>query len=1204
MTTPSNLYAEKVFSEQPTGLWALDDQADYISLITEVEREVETQWTVSNGSANTLTSLSTQPFPNSFLSEILGTNPTTPTQTIGCVSPDLVNFEDLNPILGTVSVGAYFYSNSPYLDSVSIGYEYTDTSTSLIVQDLKTYNITTLQKWVFISYTLPIVNEFTNLRAVINFNVNDGGSSSSDYQFYINGVTVGQWAEEFQATSLGANPIAFPANIALAASYAIEADQYGLGGDVGYYIVEDNSLLARNTSIPLVYGASGVTKLSPSSSGLPSLIIPGKGFLNKAGQNKQYTAEFWMRINSGTNTPKRIFGPIGSTDGLYVESGFITFVVGNRFGSHFVGEWYRPMLINIIMIRDSVSVLLNGEQVINFAINTDTLSLPNLLDQNGDSLDWLGFYAYDDVSPIEVDCVAIYPYSVPVNVAKRRWVYGQAVVSPEGINSAYGGTSAFIDYPFADYTSDYKYPDFAKWQQGSFDNLNTTGTSLQTPNYSLPEISIPTKTLENLYTDNQDIQVTGDKFITFRPNASWNNVKSYFNFPRFNILNNQTAAIYGVFESSDLATEEILFKIYNPLTGNYFVIEKDLDEIHYYLMYNGVQEEIYTTDVILEDEMFSAGIIINDLVDTFGGNVAAFFGNQNGLSMYVAGDETGTSPFTGKIYCVSLCSQYNVSQISDHFENGIAILDSHLATGSAISENAKALLAHTASYTLLPLEAYGSYFLDIGVSGYWEDYLPLSYFGQYVKNDVGNLYYDLDFLQFNIGYPRPLKLSEYETTSSWTYEELVEEFTHPLQTTYAQLDNYLYTGWNDYQDMSEKAVKFYEYDTQDASIRSYITFQYVSEGANAPQDAFTVTEPAPEDLILDMDSYPNWPVTKFEVLNDTIIYPTKSIDFNDLAIVYRLDFNIRGIISKPIALRRLEFASQAFNDNSFNPVGTAFGVDLFPYKQSGIYFDYKAKNPFSIYKGSTPYLYLTRDSGIEIRGEYDPFSSRGLALPINQTLASNYRISAVQLWMKYDKDKFPLNPIELFEVDYKADTIKFYVVADSETGLRGKIFAKSATTGLDFNGLSYYWNGNLVKEPVMTIKEWGSLGIGFAQSLNLDAYLGSINLTGQVVFNNIAYYQANNLQQVQSTITRSWLGVKTDGALNFDWDYWFNSFNWQGVLIIGQSDIYGVNPSDVYKTYIGTNKIIIDDGDGMSLNSDAIGIYSATQWTVSVGTPV
>ena len=80
-------------------------------------------------------------------------------------------------------------------------------------------------------------------------------------------------------------------------------------------------------------------------------------------------------------------------------------------------------------------------------------------------------------------------------MAKRRWVYGQGVISAESINSSYGGTSAFIDYPFADYTSNYNYPSFASWQQGAFDNLATTNTALTTPQYSLPEIFLKIFTL-------------------------------------------------------------------------------------------------------------------------------------------------------------------------------------------------------------------------------------------------------------------------------------------------------------------------------------------------------------------------------------------------------------------------------------------------------------------------------------------------------------------------------------------------------------------------------------------------------------------------------------------------------------------------------------------------------------------------------------
>ena len=57
-------------------------------------------------------------------------------------------------------------------------------------------------------------------------------------------------------------------------------------------------------------------------------------------------------------------------------------------------------------------------------------------------------------------------------------------------------------------------------------------------------------------------------------------------------------------------------------------------------------------------------------------------------------------------------------------------------------------------------------------------------------------------------------------------------------------------------------------------------------------------------------------------------------------------------------------------------------------------------------------------------------------------------------------------------------------------------------------------------------------------------------------------------------------------------------------MIISATDIYGVNPSEVYKTYIGTNKIIIDDDEGMIFDAEKAKIYNDTTWTVRVGSAV
>lgn len=1205
MSNPSNLYAEKIYAEHPLVLWALDDKADYISLITEEQRDIDDLWTTTGGTTS-IGVISGDPFPESVTTLIEGDVPTGETNKITSISPNLVNFTDLNFDLGTFSVGTYFYSNSAYLKTVSIGFEYTDTTTSNVVRDLKTYTTSLYQNWAFISGTFDIPDENTNARLVIEIDTDSGGTVESEYGFYINGISFGQWSEEFNTASLGVTPEAFPLDIALdTSSQVIPASAYGLSTDQGYYLTNNNSLTAKNTSIPLVYGASGVTKLTPNIEGEPSLIVPGKGFLNELGRHKEYTLEFWARINSDTILPKRIFGPISDSNGLYAEGGFLTLVVGNNFGSHFVGEWARPMLIHIRLIRNSVTVLLNGEEVISLTIDTETLTLPEP-SVNGDSQDWLGFYSYDNVSPFEIDCIAIYPYQVPVSVAKRRWVYGQAVVSPEGINSSYGGSSTFFDYSFADYTANYNYPSFAEWQQGTFDNLVTTSTSITTPDYQLPEIFLDGKSLEDFYIDNSAIQSGSDKFITFRPNEDWDSANPYINFSRLNIINDQVHTVYGIFQvDDDDLTDQILFKFYNTLTGNSFAIRKDGPDINYSLTYNGIEEVFYSEESFIVGQKMAIGIDIQKTVNFFGGNLADFFGTQSGVEVYVGGDDTGELTFTGKIYSVGIASSFNASELSSHFnENGTAIIDPEVV-GLQEPVNARALLDHTASYTLLPTSAYGKFFLDIGVSGYWEDYLPLSYFAQFVENDIGNEFYDLDFLQFNIGYPAPSRLQETEQTSeSWTYGDLYDEYRLPVQKTYEQLDNILYTGWANYEDLTQKSIKFYEYDTTQASIRSYLTFQYILDGANLLQSDFSRVESATSSRIIDINDHPLWETTKFEVVDNMLVYPTKTVDFNELAVVFHLEFKLKNILTKPISLNRLEFASQALNNNSFNPIGTRFGLEVFPFTRSGIYFDYKTKNPHSVYKGSTPYLYLNRTSGIEVRGDFASDVSRGVSVPINQTNASNYRVSASQLWMRYDQEQFPLVPTELFEINYKGDTIKFYMVADNQKATRARIYAISQSSGMPFNGLAYYWNGTLVREPVINVKEWGVLGISFASALNFDSYLGSINLIGPMLFNNVAYYQANSLQQVQSNITRPWLRVKDDGIIEYEWLYWLNNFTWDGVLVISESDVYGVRPDEVYRTYLGTNKIIIDDNEGMTFNPEILKVYNDTTWQTTVKIPV
>ena len=1210
MSILSNLYAEKVFSEHPISLWALDDKADYISLISESQRDISA-WSVSGGTAELFTNISDEPFINSHVTKLTATIPTDRTGQIVAVGPDIVNLSELNKDLGTFAVGTYVYSYSPYITGFEIGYEYNDTTTGENIQNVKTYNTSVYDSWIFASETFHIPSDNTTIRPILKINFLHGTENQNDYIFLVNGLTVGQWSEEFNSTSLGVTGQPIPSSINLPSLMGVEAKAYGLQEKSGYYILDEKSLTAKNSGVPMVYGSSNTTILVPNDNNHPALIIPGVGFLNESGKFKEYTLEMWLRVSSDSTSLKRIFGPIGSQDGLYVDGPFITLKIDNNIGSYCVGEWDRPMLVHIRVTKDSANLLINGEQVItlNFITNNLTLAAKSL---NGKDQDWLAFYAYEDVSPIEIDCVGLYPYQVPAVVAKKRFVYGQAVQVPENINTAYSGNSVFIDYPFANYANNYIYPDLGKWSQGIVDNLIIDDNVLSIPDYKVPTLISNSETLNSFYTRNQASSPSAEFFSM--------SANSCLFFDSFNPINDQIVSYYGVFEFHENAiTKQTLIRIEDKLTNDYFSIDLHNADIEYNLSISGQESTIYKSLNIYKDQKFSAGINIQSFSDNFGGAVASFFGNRSGLSVYVGGNKELSQTFSGKIYSITFSNARNHSLISDLFSTrGMPVEyedvfslysqqitydggtpsspDEQLDGGFYYEYSQDRLLNHTGSYTVAPTKLFNEFRLDVGVNSYWEDHVPLTYFAKYIKDTKGNDVYDLDFIQFNINYPSPSKFVESSSVSGWTYEELQAQYQNPIQRTYESLDNHLFTGYNNYADLAAKSIKSYNYDTQDSLVKTYVSFQYVLDGANKHSSAFKYSVSAnasgvvkPGTYIVDYakDSngnpditkpiYDNLLTTKYEVVNNTIIYPPSGIDINSLALVTHIEINVPHISNKPLKIKTLQLASRASSSTSASEIGTRFGTPIYPYTKSGIYYNYKNDNPFTIYKGSSPYLYLTRYSGIQVKGKFDPSINRGVAIPINKNLSGDYKVMAMQVATRYDQDFFPYAPTQIFEIEHRNGLLKFYMVADSPNGKRARIYAINANTGQLEDGITFYLNGNLVNDPVITVKEWAFIGISFSSLLVFDNFIGSFKINGPLLTNLISDYKSTNLQEVQTVTKRPWFKVKYSGPIELQWDYWDVAFKWKGVLVLSSKSYYGANPSDIYKSYAGTNKIIVDD---------------------------
>ena len=1193
MTIPSNLYAEKIFAEHPLALWSLDEKADYISKITESVRESGPVVFSSSDSVGvdeiddeiTALDLVGAPFPDSKISKIKATTSNDALiETMRTYFNAQIPSSRILEQLKTFTISVYIKAPHSYTTGIELGYcTINGDNAARTIKATQTFSAPMPGSWSMYSATfdVPLFSSTEDFIApviffkYVNQVVATQQSGSYNYSYLVNGLTVGQWSEEFNATSLGVE--LGPSNLFMSGSspdpltFMAEAFvpgyQYGMGSDDAKYIVCNNTLLAKNTSIPMVYGSGSLTKLIPHPvSGYPSLILPGQGALHPSGRYNLYTFEAWMRIDNRSNAPRRILGPVFSDYGLYVDGPFLRLKIGTGIASYYVGEWYRPMLVDIRIAIDSATLLINGEEVISIDFKTADLELSNLNYAN-----YWGFYAYQDVPVVEIDVPAVYSYIVPGIMAKRRFGYAQAVESPDGANKAFGASTAFIDYSVADYTNNYHYPDIGRWEQGIQENIDVSDNTLSSPSLSLPDFVFQDDTYSEWFGN----QVALEDF----DNGAYFSFEDSPGFVRFNSLSvasQETKAAYLIFGINEFIDEEQnLLKIVNRLSNDHVRVSLSGDVVSYYIKIRGIEELFHQEIGVVIGAKIFVGISFSQFASVFGGDVQSFFSRSNQLTMLVAGDSSFEKMFTGKIYKVGLCTERNLNKISqlfsiteimDEADSGVPssiawfeVIDG----GTPYSFETSTVYDHIATYTLAASYDYEIYEIDVDSDSYWQDYLPLSYFSQYVRNTFGQSYYDLDFIQINLDYPTIPKFS---------------------------------AG---------------TYDTSDYFVKTYVSFQPISSGANKQLSSFSnvlaasqngVVTPSRED-----DSF-EWIDTAYEVVDGMIIYPPSNISFDEVAIVTHIEISAKKSINNKINIRRLQYASQAFNSDTANPIGTKFNVPIYPYQKFFAFFDYKSRNPYKIYKGSTPHLYLTKKTGIEKVGDYDQLINRGFLININDKAAPEYRVMAAQMFLYYDRDFFPLENVKIFEIQSGGEYIKFFMNPTDSSGKRAKIRAVVASTGATKDGVAYFINGKIVKDPVINVEEWTSLGIQFAEPIVFDNSVGAIRFTAPLLVNNISYYESSSLQEVERQAYRLWDEVAANAKT---WQYWRDlisnlgqSYSWKDVLVIASSFYSGVSPKDTYQSHTGTNKIIADDGTQFYLGGTSFKTINGTSWSQTSTKPL
>ena len=1197
----SNLYAARIFAEHPLALWALDDDFSFISKLSIQDKSI-INWDLSNivsSSASDPVGLILENEQTDVLTVISASS-----GYQGSASGTAINsITDLDPDKKTLSINAFAY-NYNNVSTFEIGFIHSGSTF------FTSYTPEREEVWTKISHTLNIPTGNVNIYPYfkVRYDNTSLGNSGPDYNFSINALSVGQWSELYHYQSTGTlsasidpnilNIISASSSLSASAITGVVADSYGIAESKnGYYIVEKNRLLSYSDNFPITFGATNITNIAhPLYGEIPSMVFPAEGFLNESGRYKETTLEFWLRAHTNVSSPIRIFGPLTTTDGVYVEKDFITIKIGPYRKSYFIGKWYRPMLLDFRYNIDNVSLLINGDLVIDMDIDQNKITLADK-DYN-----YVGVYGNENVYPFEIDAVAIYPYVVPEQIAKKRFVYAQGVESANNIVSNFKGDSFQVDFPYAKYTSTINYPDMNDWNSGFFNNSNSTSKYLTNPEYSLPQIIFSEAVdLDNFLIDNYNIQGSDYPFIKLKPNASYNNIVSSINFNSLNVLSTPVKSIFGVFRapSTLTATKEVLMYFSNNFNNNNFTVKTSNAGVEYF--YNDIK---IFDHAIVEDTIFIAGFDLDTISQEYSSTLNNFFSNPQNISFSLGGNQS--SMFSGKIFNFTFNNRMFADKDLASYVHSTGFFDPDVEPDN--------LIDYIGNYTFFPQVLSDSLIIDVGSSGYWEDSIPLSYFGKFVEDKNKNPYYDLDLMQFNVEAPSPLILQkdQYYVLDGGLSTTLDFDlyFDSGTPTTSASSVVLSFDGGTpatvlfiEYLTEEELDIAYGSFSKDDYTIKTYITLQNYTDVGNIPYTEYSNTKRIGADRVLDLDEYTTTQInnTKFEVTDRTVIFPPKQlVNFADYYITIHLEIQTKGINRSPIKIKRMSISSLAYDESSFYSINSPDGYKLFPFNRYGDIYAYKLKNPFTIYKDSTSYMYNTGDSGISVL-PYDSPSTRGITVPINQQLATEYLLGGVQFWSFYNKGETIEETVQVGKISTRDRSYDIKLVPESNY-TRAKMVLFDEDTSNEATGIVFYQNGNIVDNPYIQPLSWNTIIITFEESIDLPSSVGQLEIYEGLMVNNIAFYKKSSDVLGSIFIDNEWRDLRADTT----WGSWYESGAGIWEEIEGQSEplTFIVDGKSIYDSTFGVSSVVGRDNSTLSINSDGVNIITGTNWQEYSGRPV
>ena len=307
----------------------------------------------------------------------------------------------------------------------------------------------------------------------------------------------------------------------------------------------------------------------------------------------------------------------------------------------------------------------------------------------------------------------------------------------------------------------------------------------------------------------------------------------------------------------------------------------------------------------------------------------------------------------------------------------------------------------------------------------------------------------------------------------------------------------------------------------------------------------------------------------------SVIYPPEGVDYFDLRMLIFFDIEAENVIHAPFQIKNLSLAPQSYEENS--DVGTLFGARI------------QSTDPFAIYKESTPYLYLTKDSGVEpLEGTVE--------IPFNENLTSPYPINMLTAWVKPNFQNMQGSKLIEIEVD-GAPGISVELFKDPGTDEIKNFTVLSPNQDIE-TAATIYKNG---EDPLSSFIElednqWAFIGVEMPYPVNAGSKVGKTILHTGAVYQNVTVSKVTVRGLAAVAILRDYWDLRqelyqtwSDLARNEGWTY-------KELLTTESTFAYQTSPTDAFNIYSGNNGIIIGEDSELKVQDTKGTVLLNVDW--------